>query len=120
MSRRWNVIRIFVEELPERRGRFVARLGNGQVVVRSSRQPFLDAARVLLAEGADPAEMLVMMRGQTQSLSGPIGKAAKLTVDENCSPPRFREWRPYAGPSARTDEKPDDANLDPSVAPRAV
>ena len=89
------MIRIHVVELPERRGRFVARLENGREVVRSSRQPFLDAARALLAEGADPADILIMMRGQTQSLSGPIGKVAKLTVAENDRlGPRFARWEP--------------------------
>jgi hypothetical protein len=110
------MIAIFVEELPERHGRFVARLGDGSVVVPSSRQPFLDAARVLLAEGADPAGTLVMMRGQMQSLSAPIGAAAKLTVREtDAYGPRFAAWIPwtedkraaYAAASARTGDKTD-------------
>jgi hypothetical protein len=40
--------------MPLRHGRFRARLGD-RVIVKSSRQPLLDAARVLLATGAGPA-----------------------------------------------------------------
>src|SRR5262245_42598210 len=42
-----------------RPGRFTARLG-GRLVVASSRQPLLDGARVLLAEGADPRSRITM------------------------------------------------------------
>lgn len=90
------MIIIHVNELAARNGRFNARLPDGRELVQSSRQPFLDTARTLIAEGVDPAEKLVMMRGQTQSLSGLIGEAARLTVKEGGGPPRFVQWSPWS------------------------
>jgi hypothetical protein len=62
---------------------------DGRVVVCASRQPFLDAARALLAEGLDAAATMVMRHAgsNTDSLRGPIGKAARLDVKEG--PCRF-------------------------------
>jgi hypothetical protein len=47
---RVGTIRILVESV-DRRGRSSASLPDGTVLVGSSRQPFLDAARVLIASG---------------------------------------------------------------------
>jgi len=44
---------------PLRCGKFAARLGD-RIILKSSRQPLLDAARVLLAEGADPEARIGM------------------------------------------------------------
>ena len=80
----------------DRYGTFDAYLG--ERLMTTSHQPFLDSARVLLAEGVDPATPLIMRHAgsQTDSLKGPVGAAAKLTVKET-SPegPIFRTWEPY-------------------------
>ena len=76
-------------------GRFEARL-DGRLLCRS-RQPLLDAARILLAEGCDPDERIVMRHaGSTvDALSAKVGVAAGLTVSESHGPPRFVRWQPF-------------------------
>ena len=76
-----------------RSGRFEARLGDRTVCVSS--KPFLDAARVLLAEGGDPGTVLQMRHqgSATIALRSTVGAAAKLTIDE--AGPRFAVWRPF-------------------------
>jgi hypothetical protein len=67
-----------------RRGRSWASLLDGTVLVASSRQPFLDAARVLVDKGYDPDCWLEGWRaGATVfALRARLGIAAGLTVDE--------------------------------------
>ena len=93
-----DAITIIVEEKPERHGLFVATLADGSVILPSSRQPLLDAARVLLARGYDPEQRLVM-RHQVSSInamSGKIGELAKWTVRETeTEGPRFVPYRPF-------------------------
>ena len=60
--------------------------------LNTSRQPFLDAARVLLAEGLDPH---AIAPSGTESLRVPVGVAAKLTVWEpDKGRPYFAKWKP--------------------------
>jgi hypothetical protein len=61
-------------------------------VVPSSRQPFLDAARVLMAEGHDPGITTVMRHfgNTTDTLKAKLGVAARLSVDEGRT--GFRRW----------------------------
>jgi hypothetical protein len=84
-------IQIFIDCV-DSRGRFAARLENGTTVVQQSRQPFLDAARVLLRAGFAPDTLLITRRtnSTTVSLRGFIGNAAQLTVEEAPHGPRFR------------------------------
>jgi hypothetical protein len=69
----------------------------GRVLVRSSTEPFLAAARALLAEGWPPGAVLAMRhRGEPDfALRGKLGQVAKVTV-ENCTDgtPRLRRWKP--------------------------
>jgi hypothetical protein len=59
-----------------------------------SRQPFLDAARVLIDRGFDPDARLVMLRGDgTASLSARLSVAARYTVEESAHGPIFRPFR---------------------------
>jgi hypothetical protein len=51
-----DAITIIVEEKKPRHGRFVATLADGSVILPSSRQPLLDAARVLLGLGHHPEQ----------------------------------------------------------------
>jgi hypothetical protein len=92
---------VIVVEPVGHRGRFRARL-DGRVVVASSRTPFCDAARALLAEGIDPATRIVMRHAgsATDALTATVAVAAKLTVEDGDDSPRFRKWRPLLkGPS---------------------
>jgi hypothetical protein len=61
-----------------------------------SRQPFLDGARKLLAGGHNPHAMLVMRWAGAKgwALRGPLGAAAKLTVDEHNGV--FAKWKPLS------------------------
>jgi hypothetical protein len=85
------------------RGRLFDAELDGRVLVRRSAAPFCDAARLLLAEGVDPATKLVMRHSGSEidALRSTIGAAAKLTVsDDNSGKPRFRSYRPWSGPVA--------------------
>jgi hypothetical protein len=84
----------------DRVGRFDAFVA-GALIVAGSRQPFLDACRVLAAEGV-PANTVVTMKhagSVTACLRGQIGVATGLSVDE--ARPRFVPWRGDRAPPAR-------------------
>jgi hypothetical protein len=77
-------------------GRFDAVI-DGKVIVPATRQPFLDGARALLAEGANPEATIVLKHAgsPTECLRARLGAAAKLTVEEsNRGKPTFRRWKP--------------------------
>jgi hypothetical protein len=82
---------------PLGRGRFEVRLGD-RVILKSSRQPLLDAARVFLAEGVPPDTRIAMRHAGSDhdALSSTIGKAAGLTVAERDrgNGPYFEPWQP--------------------------
>jgi hypothetical protein len=78
-------------------GRFDAKLvGGGDVfLVESTRTPFLDSARALLAGGlAAPSDVLIMRHDGSEhdALRAAVGVAAKLTVNEDG--PRFVRHAP--------------------------
>jgi hypothetical protein len=78
-----------------RRYRFEARLEGDDRILCVSHQPFVDAARVLVKEGCDPTEILIMRHAGTEALSAQLGEAAKWMVEEGPSgPPRFIRYRP--------------------------
>ncbi len=76
-------------------GRFVGYVC-GKPVVRSSRQPFLDAARAALARGTSADEKFVMVgMDGTERLKSTVGAAAALSVrDDDKMQPHFVKWRP--------------------------
>jgi hypothetical protein len=81
-------------------GLFEAKL-NGRLICRS-RQPLLDSARKLLAEGYDPKTTLVLryVGSEVDAMTATIGAAAKLTVNERG--PYFYKWEAppdWRGPS---------------------
>jgi hypothetical protein len=92
-----------------RRGQSSARLPDGTILVRSSRQPFLDAARALLDSGYPATTWIEGWRpgAATFALRGQLGAAADLTVDETKT--RFARWKPFSSsavaPSMRSSEK---------------
>jgi hypothetical protein len=59
---------------PETAGRFTARLeSTGEVIVTRTRQPLVDGARVLLAQGFDPGTPLTMrMEGKAYDSFQPV------------------------------------------------
>jgi hypothetical protein len=81
---------------PVGRDRFAARL-DGRLLA-TSRTPFCDAARALIAEGADPSTILIMRHAGSEidALRARLSVAARLTVEERPSggPPRFARYRP--------------------------
>jgi hypothetical protein len=70
--------------MPERPGRYAAVLPDGRVLVQS-RQPLLDGARKLLAEGVPPETVLeTRHKGSTiVAQRSTVGEAAKWTVHES-------------------------------------
>lgn len=90
-----GTIRIILESV-NRRGRSSASLRDGTILVGSSRQPFLDAARVLIAGGYDPVSWLEGWRtGATVfALRAQLGTVAGFTVDETKTV--FASWKPFS------------------------
>jgi hypothetical protein len=70
-------------------------LEDGQLLC-TSRQPFLQATRVLIALGHDPATTLAMRHNDSkvESLRARLGVAASLSVDEH-NGTRFVSWKPF-------------------------
>jgi len=67
----------------------------GEVILANSRVPSLDACRVLIARGIDPATPLEMYRGTMLALRvRSIGEGARLTVREDGKlTPRLTSWK---------------------------
>jgi hypothetical protein len=87
---------LLIVEPVGRRGKFAARL-DGRLLVRSSRTPFLDAARALIAEGVDPSTVLVTRHAgsEVDALRARLGVAAGLTVREDRGAPEFVRHRAF-------------------------
>ena len=67
---------------------------NRRLLLASSRQPLLDGARALLAEGCQPDTLLIMRRADgVDALRARAGDAARLTVDETRT--SFARWKPF-------------------------
>jgi len=78
--------------------RFDARLkDDAEVICAATRQPLLDASRVLLARGFDPSTVLCMVHSHAPTvvtLRSPIGVAAQYDVMGE----KFIRRKPIAGP----------------------
>jgi hypothetical protein len=102
-------VTIIVAPIVSSPGRFMVKLANGGgVLVRSSRTPFLDAARRLLELGYPVDAELVMRLGHSavESLRAKIGKAAALRVTTAGSGrPIFVARSVAAAPPARSDKR---------------
>jgi hypothetical protein len=76
----------------------------------TSRQPFLQAARVLIALGHDPVTTLIMRHNHSKvgSLRARLGAAAGLSIDEH-NGTRFVSWKPFpikkTGPRSLRESK---------------
>ena len=92
-------------------GKFVATLDGRQLCI--SRQPLLDAARVLIKEGVDPATPIATRHTGAgfNALTSTVGVAAKWTVRENeTQSPHFVRWEAFPASrvrlSMRQNERP--------------
>ena len=87
---------------PRGEGLFLARYGD-RILRKSTRQPLLDCARVLLREGADPKAMIEMRHHGSDhvAMKAPIWAAAKLTVAERDASygPVFEPWKARTAPA---------------------
>ena len=89
-------------------GKFVVTLDGRQV--RISRQPLLDAARILIKEGIDPATPIATRHAGAafDAMTSTAGAAARWTVRENkTQSPTFVRWEafpvtPYKRPCVLT------------------
>jgi hypothetical protein len=77
----------------------------GGAFLCTSRQPFLEAARALIAMGCHPDVTLVMRHAgsRVEALRATLGVAARLTVDEH-NGTRFARWKPFPSDNERRDE----------------
>lgn len=102
-----------IEVAPTSVGCFSAS-SNRELLVISSRVPFLDAARVLQSRGVDSNSWLIGRHAGsgTEAVRGKVGVLARLTVEDRPSggkPPRFIRHRPMpdraegSAPVARRD-----------------
>jgi hypothetical protein len=84
---------------------------DGRQLVTRSTQPLLDAARILVAEGADPSTRIVMRHAgkPDNALTALLGIAARLTVvEERDGVPRFRPWKAFSRPAVTPPSAPSD------------
>ena len=91
-------------------GRFVATLDGRQLYLQ---QPLLDAARVLINGGIDPATPIATRHtgADFDAMTSTVGAAAKWTVKENeIQSPHFVRWEAFPAsrvrPSLRQNERP--------------
>jgi hypothetical protein len=68
---------------------------NGELICDQTRTPLCSAARVLLRRGADPTEILekVSCGSDQVNMRMTIGVAAKLSVYETPSGPKFKPFK---------------------------
>jgi hypothetical protein len=98
---------IVVSPVPGSPGHFRAQLeGTDEVLVASSRQPFVDSARALVAKGFDPNATLIMRHSGSDvvALKARLAVAAKRDVEEGPNGPRFVSHR--TGPKTRVAASP--------------
>jgi hypothetical protein len=80
----------------------------GELIIKSTRTPLLSAARVLRDRGADPGEVLEMVRRGSDrvDMRGKIGEIAELTVSEpaNGNKPVFVKYKKFPGREVEDDD----------------
>ena len=90
---------------------------DGELVVQSSKQPFLDAARVLLSRNIDSNSVLRVRHAgsSVNALIAKIGVAGKLTVaEDDRGPPRFRSWKPFPSREVASPVRSNGSALSPA------
>lgn len=102
-----TVVRIVVTPAHGRSGRYRARIvDHDQLLVGSSKQPFLDSARRLIQLGYDGEMILKMFRPGAErfDLRASIKVAAGLTVDEH-NGTVFARWKPFCRSAVQPSSK---------------
>ena len=80
----------------------------GERLVCTSRTPFFDTARVLIAEGEAPQTQIVMVwPNGTVGLRAPVGQAAKLAVWETNWGPRIVLYEEFENNALAKDPQED-------------
>jgi hypothetical protein len=98
---------------PAGQGRCDALL-DGRVLVARTRQPLLDGARALVAEGVDPGARLVMRHEGSATdalIARSVGEAAALTVEDGERGIHFRRWKPFQASDVQAPVASDAAPL---------
>jgi hypothetical protein len=111
-------ISIIVSPIKASPGRFQARLrSNDELLVASSRQPFVDSARALIEKGYGPIMMLEMMHADSNvvAVRARLGKAARISVEEGVNGPRFVPFR--KGLKSCVDAPPVASGTSPASLP---
>jgi hypothetical protein len=100
--------------------RFAVYTGERRLLI--SRSPFLDSARLLLAEGFEPATWLVMRHhgSSIDALRTTVAAAAKRTVKDTGFGPKFGVWAPFPKEPIAASSAPIDERASGLRAPRAV
>jgi hypothetical protein len=93
---------------------------NSARLLCTSRQPFLDAARALLALGCQPNAILVMRHAgsSVEALRASLQVAARLTVDE-CNGTRFARWKSFSNSVGSTRREESGSPRDDGVQPES-
>jgi hypothetical protein len=93
---------IITVEPVDRLAHFRVRLGE-RLLLDGSRQPMCDAARILIAEGANPDAVLAMRHAghADDALRAKLGAAAGLVVEEHPAGVRFARYREKGQAKAR-------------------
>jgi hypothetical protein len=92
---------IIVIVTPAASGLFSAAF-EGRRIIRVSRQPLLNSARILIAAGYDPAAIICIRHHSSDgnALRARLGIAARLTVDEH-NGTAFACWKPFPARRSR-------------------
>lgn len=102
-----STIDLVLVPLPATPGRYSVRWPGGvRVLVRSSRQPLLDAARELLAVGYPPETVLTTRHQGSDIVAqrSTVGEAAKWTIKERDRGGLRRElWQPHPRAAQKAD-----------------
>ena len=105
-----------------RPGYFAAVLVDGWTLVRASRQPLLDSARALAAEGAAP-ETAITARHRGSALvamRSTVGEAAKWRIEESDRGGlKKRRWSPFETARISAHGVPENTGRDDGVDERA-
>jgi hypothetical protein len=95
-------------------------LENSEQFLCTSRQPFLDAARALIALGCQPNAILVMRHSgsSVEAIRASLQVAARLTVDE-CNGTRFARWKAFSNSVGSTRREEAAHPRDDGVRPES-